>query len=116
MLGFNYMRRLREAGGDMFNPTPEQREVLEGCKDAFRQAAVLALEARPHEAVRAGKGWGEYEENDAWAAYRMAVMTENYYGSQEDAVSLAKRILSIAGEDDTIRAVVESHESTDGSE
>ena len=113
VLGFNYLRQTREMEGDLFDPTPEQKEVLEKCQASFHAAAEYALEQRPHGFVTDNKDWGHYEEDDAWAAFRMAVMTEKFYGSEEKAVELAKRILKTAGEERTLMRVVQDAESAE---
>ena len=44
VLGFNYLRQTREMEGDLFDPTPEQKEVLAKCQASCHAAAEFAIE------------------------------------------------------------------------
>ena len=102
MIGFNSLRQARSLPGDLFDPSPEQGALLMRARASFRKAAELALETRPHDDPDGAKTWGHYEEYDAWAAFRMAVLTERHYGAASEATKLARRIIERAGSDRTL--------------
>ena len=89
MAGQLLMRQARRTMDDMFHPTEQERPMLEQALQSFSQAAELALAQRPHGNVDNNPGWGKYDEDDAWASYRMAVLSERQYGSKERAQELA---------------------------
>jgi hypothetical protein len=103
MMGFSCFRRARELPGDLFNPSPEQGALLTKARTSFRKAAELALEQRPHDDLDGAGAWGHYEETDAWAAFRMAVLTEKHYGAAGEAAKLARRIIAQAGSEKTLK-------------
>ncbi|MBI1291585.1 hypothetical protein GC173_10130 [bacterium] len=78
----------------------KEKERTEEARLAYRAAAELALEARPHERVQPFidedksitlPDWTDYNEEDARAAIRMAVLSEREYGSTDEALRLALR-------------------------
>jgi len=58
----------------------------------YRKAAEMALEVRPP-GGREGPDWTNYNEEDALASLRLAVFTEEEFGSKEAALALARRYL-----------------------
>jgi len=115
MKGYHLVKRAREEPGDLFDPSPAQRELLTGARVSFRRASDLAMAARPRGGPEEDPAWGGYDEQDAWAAFRMAVLTERYYGDPDRAVALARWILDSAGPDPTLERVI-SQNPTSGNE
>jgi tetratricopeptide (TPR) repeat protein len=103
MLGKIYMNRAREMGENLFHPEGAQRAVCLQARDAYREAAQLALAIRPHDNLENNPVWADHDDEDAWAAFRMAALSERQFGSKEAAVQLANEILEVAGEDGILR-------------
>ncbi len=62
-------------------------------REAYRQAATLALKQRPRD-IAANPWWTHYMEEDARAAARLAVMSEKEWGSLPEAVMLARTLIA----------------------
>lgn len=106
MLGKVYMNRAREMDGELYRPEGDQLSVCLQARDAYREAARLALVQRPHGEGRDTPGWAEHDDEDAWAAFRMAALTERQFGSEETARELAREILKVAGNDAVLERMV----------
>jgi hypothetical protein len=101
-------RVLAQKGRDLANAKGAEPDAGLDCqlraKEAYRRAAELALGQRPPEGYLESEenGWTIDEEEDAFAAARLHVLTENRYGDPEETKRLAKYYLERLGTDQTL--------------
>ena len=99
--------------GISYNPEAFQLYLMKGhvfvalgnnqeAKKSYREAADRAVKQRPQKG-KIGTSWTEYNEEDALASIRLAVMTEAEYGTREQALQLALGYLDAIGEDTILR-------------
>jgi tetratricopeptide (TPR) repeat protein len=67
-------------------------------KRSYREAAELAAKQRPAGGKTSAR-WTEYNEEDALASMRLAVLSEREFGSKKEALALARRYLAVLEHD-----------------
>lgn len=105
ILGQCYLNRSRIAERQNEGPAAVL-EWMRKAKDAYVEATEDALrqkDAMDAERAAGGMGWSKYQEEDAMASARMAVMFERKYGDPALADRLAQRLHKAYPEDEVLR-------------
>ena len=83
--------------GHIYRKKQENRKASR----AYRKAAEIAIKVRPKEGEK-HPDWTYYDEEDALASIRLAVMTEYEFGDKKKAPELARRYLKAIGGNDAV--------------
>ena len=98
----------RKISKDIFNPSPEALKYFLHSRDAYQEAAEVAITLRPenYDKEVIYPEWTNYMEDDAMAAVNMAVLLERQYGNAFKTKELAQRYLSFFPDNQTLKGVV----------
>ena len=94
------VRNMSEDGA-VNHVSEEVLPLAQQARDAYRDAARFAIEARPVGGMENvdGAAWGRYEEDDTLASMRLSIMTELAYGDSGQALTLAKTYVAVIPDD-----------------
>lgn len=98
VLGELYLDRVRELSGGVIQPaSPEALEAVEQARQAYREAARLAMAQRPadFDALPEYDPWREWMDTDAMRATEMAVLLEVRFGDEAAGRALAREYLRV---------------------